>query len=467
MKRSSALATLLGASSLSLYSTPTFGATGANDRLRIACIGSGGRGGYITSLASRYGEIAMICDVNLKRAEDFKGRVKAEKAEICQDYRRVLDNKDIDVIVQGAPDHWHTKINVEACRSGKDVYAEKPLTLTIEEGKLLRDVVRQTGRIVQVGTQQRSGAPFQTAIELIRAGRIGKIKSVHVSLPHYSTHGGPFPEEPVPETVDWDRFLGQAPVAPFSTQRLYTWRRWYEYSGGNVTDWGNHHTDILLWGLDAEHSGPVSVQADAYYPNEGKPLCFETADRFCSRMVFKDKDGNEIDVFFFEALGDHWEKLKQGESSPTFLELFDKVFGKDCPEEVKATKRNGLQFIGESGRIFVNRGGVFGKPVDQLKDDPLPENAWRAPNRDVEGKNEHEGTILHVKNFFDCVHSREQPVASVELEHRAVSVCHLTNISLWLEGQRIRWDPEKEQIVDNPKAARMQRREQREPYTIS
>lgn len=465
LKRSSAI---IAATTLS--SLPTKNAKAKDqapsDRLRIGCIGTGGRGSYVSSLAAKHGEIAMICDVDLRRAEEAKNRFKADKATIVQDYRRVLDNKDIDIVVQGGPDHWHTKINIEACRAGKDVYAEKPLTLTIEEGKLLRKVVAQTRRIVQVGTQQRSGCTFQTAIELIRAGRLGRLKTVCIALPHYGVLGGPFPSQDVPKELDWDLFQGQAPVAPYCEARARRWRQWYEYAGGNVTDWGNHHTDIALWGLRSENSGPVSVEARGLFPQAGKADCFNVVGKFCSRMKYIARNRDEIDLFFFEAIGKHWKELKENGNAPTTAEQFDFLFGKDCPDEIKEIDRDGVMFIGEKGRLFVNRGGVYGKAVDELKDRPLPKTAWKAPHRQ-ETEKPNDSTDWHMTNFFDCVRSRKQPVASVDLEHRAVTLCHLTNISLRLGGRKIQWDPKAEQIVGDEEAKAMQGRDQREPYTIS
>ncbi len=156
-------------------------------------------------------------------------------------------------LIRSTPDHWHTAINIAACKSGRDVYTEKPLTLTIDEGKILSKVVEETGRIVQVGTQQRSSKPFQTAVELVRNGRLAKLKQVWVVLPHYSTKGGPFPAEPVPDTLDWDMHQGQAPVHDYCAPRAHrNFRWWYEYAGGIITDWGNHHVDIAQWGADCE-----------------------------------------------------------------------------------------------------------------------------------------------------------------------------------------------------------------------
>ena len=461
LKRSSATVTLLSAVPLTITKAK---ADVPSDRLRIACIGTGDRGQYVSSLAARHGEIVMICDADLKQAETAKARFKAEKAEIVQDYRRIIDRKDIDVIVQAAPDHWHTKINVEALRTGKDVYAEKPLTLTIDEGKLLRKTVRETGRIVQVGTQQRSDPGFQTAVELVRNGRIGKLKLVYVAVPFFTTRGGPFPPQDVPEGLDWDLYQGQAPTAPYTKNRAHkVWRWWYRYAGGIVTDWGTHHVDVAHWGADVELSGPVSVEARGLFPNEGRADCYNTPDRFFSRMIYP----NGLEVQYFAAMQ---EKATYGaveKHVETTSEQIDFLFGPDCPEEVKASNRNGIMFVGETGRIFVNRSGAYGKPVEELKDNPLPENAWRASNRIGPEERRVDSTEYHVKNFFDCVRFRKQPVATIDIEHRSITACHLTNLSIRLGGRKLQWDPEKEEILGDSEAKAMQSRDQREPYTIS
>ena len=438
-------------------------AQAASDKLRIACVGVGGRGRGVSALAARHGDVIMICDADLRNAEAFKNQINAANATIVHDYRKVIDNKDVDVVIQCAPDHWHTKVNVEALRAGKDVFGEKPLTLTIDEGKLLRKTEVETKRIFQTGTQQRCDNSFQTAIELVRNGRLGKLTAVYVAVPFFTTKGGPYPPEEVPKEINWDLYQGQAPVAPFSKHRINgVWRWWYDYAGGIVTDWGNHHVDIAQWGINQENSGPVSVEARALFPNEGKADCYNTPDRFFSRMIYADG----LEVLYSAAMG---EKATYGAVDghvETTSEQLDWMFGKDCPEEVRNNNRNGIMFVGERGRVFVNRGGVYGAPVDELKENPLPDNAWRAPCRaPLESKQD--GTPLLMENFFDCIRSRKEPVASATLEHRSITACHLTNISIRLGGRKLKWDPVKEEIVDDAEARAMQSRKQREPYTIS
>jgi len=416
-----------------------------DERLRVGCVGVGGRGSGISKQAAQYGDIVAVCDVDLRRAEAAKAGF-APKADVYQDYRRLLDRNDVDVIVNGTPDHWHTAINVDACRAGKDVYTEKPVTLTIDEGKVLRRVVEETGRVVQVGTQQRSVRQFQTAVELVRSGRLGPLRQVWVALPYYSAAGGPFATEPVPEGLDWDLYQGQAPEHEYTHARTrFNFRWWYEYAGGIATDWGNHHVDIAQWGLDREESGPEWVEALALFPNPEGPAYYNTADRFFARIGYP----GGVELLFFVAPN----AVMRG-GPPVAQEAIDRLFGNDVPEEIKTFDRNGIMFIGEKGRVMVNRGGLYGKPADALKEDPLPPDAWRVrPSAD------------HMANFFECVRTREEPVAPVRIEHRTITVCHLTNISLRL-GRKVHWDANTEQIVGDDEANSWLKREQRKPYTI-
>jgi myo-inositol 2-dehydrogenase / D-chiro-inositol 1-dehydrogenase len=422
-----------------------------NDRPRIGAIGLGGRGSYVTKWASQFGDVVAVCDVDLQKAEQAKAAYGGRPA-VYQDYRKLLDRRDIDVVVNGTPDHWHTAVNVAACRSGRDVYAEKPLTLTIDEGKLLRKTVEETGRIVQVGTMQRSFRCFQTAVELVRNGRIGKLRQVWVALPYYSTKGGPFATKPVPKTFDWDLFQGQAPVHDYCPQRTHgNFRWWCEYAGGVIADWGNHHIDIAHWGMDCEHTGPVSIEARGLFPNVADAQHYNTPDRFFSRMKYP----NGVELLYFASINARQKFGGVEEHQETPPEKLDWLFGRDAPEQIKRYNRDGIMFLGERGNVFVNRGGVYGRAVDQLKENPLPADAWRVyPNTD------------HMANFFDCVKTRKQPCTPVALEHRTITACHLTNLSIRLK-RKLAWNPETEQIVGDEEANAWLHREQRKPYNFS
>ncbi|MHB8898482.1 MAG: Gfo/Idh/MocA family protein [Thermoguttaceae bacterium] len=406
-----------------------------NDRPRIAAIGVGGRGMYDTVQAARFGDVVAVCDVDLERAEQAQAALGG-KAAVFQDYRKLLDSRpEIDVVVNGTPDHWHTAVNIAACRAGKDVYTEKPLTLTIEEGQVLRRVVRQTGRIVQVGTQQRSAAHFRTACELVRNGRIGKLRQVAVLLPFYSYKGGPFAEQPVPAKLDWDLFQGQASERPYFRERThFSFRFWSDYAGGKITDWGQHHMDIAHWGMGLEDSGPLEIEARGFYPNRGRPDCYNNADRFTVRMKYP----GDIDVFFMVVRD---KKYLDSMSAGDMTAAEDEELFAGIPDEWRQEQRDGVMFIGDQGRLFANRGKAYGKAVEQLAENPLPADAVRLYESND-----------HMANFFECVASRKQPISTVEVAHRVITACHLGNLSMHL-GRPVRWDPEKEEVVGDAEAA--------------
>jgi len=237
-----------------------------NERLGVGAIGMKYQGTVIAKEALPWADVVAICDVDREIAEKAKADFGG-KADLYEDHRKMLERKDIDVVTIGAPDHWHTAMAIEACRAGKDVYCEKPLTLTVDEGKLLCKVVKETKRVFQVGTWQRSDARFRLACEIARAGRLGKLHKVTVTIDPNPT-GGPFKNEPPPPNLNWDRWLGQAPLVPYCKERChYTFRWWFEYSGGKMTDWGAHHVDIAQWGIGADFLGPVEIDGKAKFPN--------------------------------------------------------------------------------------------------------------------------------------------------------------------------------------------------------
>ena len=395
-----------------------------NDRFRIGAIGMRYQGTVIAKKAVEYGDVVAICDVDRQIGEkavaEFGG-----KADLCGDYRKLLDRQDIDVLTIGTPDHWHTAMVIDACRAGKDVYIEKPLTLTIDEGKQLCRVVKETGQVVQVGTWQRSDHRFRLACEMVRQGRIGKLRKVTVVLGKNKT-GGPFKIEKSPAELNWEMWQGQTPAVPYIKQRChYTFRWWYEYSGGQMTDWGAHHMDIAQWGMGMQHSGPVEIDGQARFPKV--PNGYNVALDFEARLVY-----------------------------PDGLLL-----------EVKDHGRNGVMFEGSKGRIFVNRGTIAGKPVEDLKDDPLAREQFKLYARDNLSRPSRMGKldsiINHMGNFFDCIKTRETPLSDVVSQHRSVSVCHLANISMRL-GRKLKWDPQRESFVSDGEANQWLSREQRKPY---
>ncbi len=421
-----------------------------NDRPHVGLIGVGGQGSYIAGEAARFGDIVAICDVDLRHAEAARQRFGG-KAAVYQDYRKLLEHQGIDAVTNATPDHWHTAITIAACKAGKDVYAEKPATFTIDEGKLLCKVVEETGRIVQIGTMQRSFKEFQTAVELVRNGRIGRLKQVWVALPYYSTKGGPFATRPVPPELDWDMYQGQAPLHDYCPQRTVgNFRWWYEYAGGIITDWGNHHVDIAHWGMDCELTGPTSIEARALFPNPQGPQYYNTPDRFFSRMVYP----NGVELLYFASINERLRYGEVAEHEVTSPEQIEWLFGQDVPKEIKSYNRNGIMFIGEKGRVFVNRGAVHGRAVEELKQNPLPADAWRAYP-----------SLNHMANFFDCIKTRKPPSTPVQVEHRSVTACHLTNVSIRLK-RKLTWDPKLQQIVGDDEANAWQKRKQRPPYLV-
>lgn len=394
-----------------------------NDRPGIGSIGMRYQGSVIARKAAAFGDIVAICDVDTeignKAREEF-----SVKSPLYSDYRKLLERPDIDVVTIGTPDHWHTRIVIDACKAGKDVYCEKPLTLTVNEGKQLTKVVRETGRIVQVGSWQRSDYRFRLAVEMVRQGRIGKLQRVDVILGKNVT-GGPFKQEAPPPQLDWNIWQGQTPDVPYIKERShYTFRWWYEYSGGQMTDWGAHHLDIAQWGIG---QFPEAVDGKAKFPTV--------------------KNGYNVAVDFFARY-----------RYPNGVEM-----------TVSDTGRNGIMFTGTTGRLFVNRGTISGKPVEELTDNPLPRDAFKVYPHDNLDRPKRMGKldsiINHMGNFFDCTRTREQPISDVVSQHRSVSTCHIGNISMRL-GRPLQWDSQKEQFAGDDEANTWLSRTQRKGFEI-
>ncbi|NLE60811.1 MAG: Gfo/Idh/MocA family oxidoreductase, partial [Planctomycetes bacterium] len=237
-----------------------------NDRFRIGAIGMRYQGTVITDGALPWGDVVAICDVDRQIAEKAREHYGG-KADLYEDYRKMLDRKDIDAVTIGAPDHWHTAMAIAACKAGKHVYCEKPLTLTIDEGKLLCRIARDSGVVFQVGTRLRSDHHHRLACETVHAGRLGKLKRITVGLGK-NPQGGPFKVEDPPSHLNWDLWLGQAPLVPYIKERChFTFRWWYEYAGGKQADIGAHLLDLAQWAMGMQYSGPVEIDAKATFPN--------------------------------------------------------------------------------------------------------------------------------------------------------------------------------------------------------
>lgn len=413
---------------LALAAEPVAKTLSPNARPGVALIGCGGMGRGDAQNANRFGDIVAVCDVDANHvAQAVKQFATNSKVPAGYgDFRKVMEREDVHVIVQGTPDHWHTLINLAAAKAKKDVYAEKPLTLTIDEGKHLIKAVRGQGIVLQTGTQQRSDKKFRLACELVRNGRIGKLKQVNVFVPAGIT-GGPFAPKPVPSKFNWDFWLGQAPQADYCPERTHgTFRWWFDYSGGPVTDWGAHHNDIARWAIGEE--GPVDVEA-----------------RALTGLV----PGGYTAPAQFEATLTWSNGVKQiVRTTPD-----DTPFG----GIVKADgQRNGVKFEGTEGWIWVNRTDLNASK-DDIIETPLPENAIKL-----------ERSADHMKNFFDSVRSRKDPVSPVEIGHRSAVVGHLIVIAL-RTGKKLQWDAKQEVFVgDNAKEGNAQlAREMRKPYDYS
>lgn len=417
-----------------------------NDRPVFATIGLRNQGWLITNKSTQFADFAAFADVdetvlqsNVEKMQEKTGK----KPEGYKDYRAILDRDDIDAVMIATPDHWHTKISVEAMLAGKDVYCEKPLTLTIDEGKLIEKIAKQTGRVFQVGTMQRTecNQRFLKAIALIREGRIGDIKKITCGI-NGATGSPELPVVDVPAGLDWDFWLGPAPKTdyralpemregygggvPLYTNCHYAWRNWYEYSGGQMNDWGAHHVDIATWALDAGDTGPNKITPVSYsLPVEYKNGHPTVSDRY---------------------------------NSPTKFEIHANMPG-DIPMVITSEGDNGILFEGTKGRFFVNRGKLAGKPIEDLEGNPLPEGA-------VEKVYGGPVSANHTKNFIDAMTSRERPISDVWSHNRMLETCHLANIAIRL-GRELNWDPTTRQIIGDNEANTFLSREPRKGFEIN
>ncbi len=407
-----------------LAQAPQTPSNSPNERPGILLVGCGGMGRHDTNLASKFGRVVAVCDVDDKHAAEAAEQFKAEAK--YSDFRKAIAHNGVDVVINGTPDHWHSLVNIHALRAGKDVYSEKPLTLTIEEGQKLVEVASQTGRILQTGSQQRSDPRFRLACELVRNGRIGNVKHVQVILPS-GLHGGPFSTKPAPGELDWDFWQGQTPAVEYVPERChFSFRYWYDYSGGTMTDWGAHHNDIALWGLGLK--GPAGV--------EGKPLVEPVAGGFTA--------ASEYEVHFTYANGVTQRTASTQLNGPT---------GATKTPTRPNEPPHGVTFEGSDGWIFVTRGEIKASDPALLKTE-LPANAER-----LYVSNDHMG------NFFDCVRTRKAPICDAEVGHRSVSLCHLGVIAV-RTGRKLSWDPETEKFTGNSADANQHlAREMRKPWS--
>ncbi len=399
-----------------LWTKPAWGKPLPSEQIGLGLIGVGNMGGaHLSGLVhNRDFQILAICDVHRERRENARQAVveayAAERAdgtfkgcETYNEYERLLERPDIDAVLIAVPDHWHALIAIAACRAGKDVYCEKPLSLTIREAEQMVAAARRYGRVFQTGSQQRSESNFRLACELVRSGRIGELKTVNVGV------GGPskeayLPAEPIPDGFDWDRWLGPTPVHPYNAERCSGnygggWRLIRDYSGGMMTDWGAHHFDIAQWGMGMDGNGPVEIIP----PNlaEKGTLTY----RYASGVI----------VYHGGA--------------------------------------NGVLFTGTEGKIEVNR-GYFRTWPEKIGQAPLGPNdvhLYESPGQ--------------LQDWVNCIRARRRPICDVEIGASSVTVCHLGNIAWWL-GRTLHWDPQKRKLLNDEAAARWLDRPKRAPYRL-
>lgn len=386
------------------------GKVAASERITLGFIGIGGMGGGHLGgfLNNPRTEVVAVCDVHEPHLLDAQKRVGG-KCAAYKDFRRLLQRKDIDAVVIATPDHWHTLICMRAAEAGKDIYCEKPLTYCIGEGRPLIDTVRRYGRVFQVGSQQRSDDNFRFACELVRSGKIGKLHTVRTGFGKGPEGGNPKVISP-PNGLDWDFYVGPAPMTPYQDGRFGFDFRWFsEYSGGILTDWGAHHNDIAQWGTGYDGSGPVEVEGTGSFPVAG---VFDTV--------------REYDVTF---------------TYPNGVKL------------VCSNNHNGVLFQGTGGEVAVNRGFLDASPKELLdiKLGPNDVHLYKSPG--------------HHEDWLNCIKSRRRPICDVEIGVTSINVCHLANIAIRL-GRKLKYDPVRMRIVDTPEAESMLFRPYRAPWSL-
>ena len=447
LKAGAGVSLALGGVAPAFIPSHVLGKNSPSNRINVAAIGTG-RISRAHDMPGTwqfdYARIMAVCDLDKNRAKDAKILVndyysqKQGKAYdgviIYNDYRELMENKDIDAVLVSTPDHWHAHIAIAAVESGKDVYLQKPASLTIADGRAMVEAVKRNGRILQIGSQQRSWAQFRIACELVRNGRIGDIKKVYVGLP-----GDPSGEEeaemPIPDNLNYDMWLGPTPYVYYTEKRVHPqkdysrpgWLRCEQFGAGMITGWGAHHIDTAHWGMGTEYTGPLEIWGEAEFPKSG----------------LWDVHG----IFRTEA------KYANG---------VHMIVSNELP--------NGIKFEGTKGWIFVTRGNYRATDSDPVADDngvkPLdasdPEILNSKPGPDeihLEVSNDHHG------NWLEAIRDGKQPIAPVEVGHRACSACLLHHMAMKVD-RTLHWDPEKEHFVNDPEADKMLSRPHRKPYTF-
>jgi len=439
---------VLAAGFPAIVPTSVFGATSPGNRINVGAIGNGriSRGHDLPGIwKHETARVMAVCDLDGRRMEDAKVLVNGYYAKKTGqpydgvtgylDYRELLANKDVDAVVISTPDHWHAKIAIEAVEAGKDVYLQKPASLTIAEGRALSDAVNRTGRIFQIGSQQRSAAQFRYAAELVRNGRVGQLKTVYVGLPG-DPSGNPEPEMAVPKGLNYEAWLGSTPYVYYTEKRVHPqtgydrpgWLRCEQFGAGMITGWGAHHIDSAHWAMGAEHTGPVEISGSAEFPKSGL-----------------------------------WDVHGPFKSEGVYADGVRMIVSGDFP--------NGIKFEGTEGWVFVSRGNeqvTSSDPVAKLKDtqalsasDPKIITSTIGPDEvHLYVSKDHHG------NWLECVRSRQQPIAPAEVAHRSCSACLLHHIAMKTR-RKLRWDPVRERFKDDDAANAMLSRPQRWPYGLA
>jgi myo-inositol 2-dehydrogenase / D-chiro-inositol 1-dehydrogenase len=369
--------------------------------------------------------------------EDFyskkTGKSNYMDVKAHENYNKILQNPDIDAVIISTPDHWHSQPAIEAALAGKDIYVQKPTSLTIKEGRLLSNIVRKKNVILQVGTQQRSMPQFRIAAELVRNGRIGKLETVKIGLPG-DPPGPEAPEMPVPKNLNYDMWLGSTPEVYYTEMRVHPqnslldrpgWLRCEQFGAGMITGWGQHHFDSAAWGMDTELTGPIAVEAVAQFPKEG----------------------------LWDVHGDFMAKAEY-KNGITML--------------TSGGYPNGVRYEGTEGWIFVTRGNYTASSSDPVSKSDNNKALDASDPKILTSIIKDNETHLYVSkeqhgNWLDCIKSRKDPISPVEIGHRACSVCLVTHIAMKL-GRKLNWNPDKEIFINDNEANSMLSRTQRAPY---
>jgi predicted dehydrogenase len=440
----------------SIVPSSVFGQMAPSNRINIGAIGTGriSRGHDMPGIWQfEHARIMAVCDLSARRVEDAKALINgvyAKKTGKTYDgvtgysnYHDLLANKDIDAVVISTPDHQHAILAVDAVRAGKDVYLQKPASLTIAEGRYLSDAVNASGRILQIGSQQRSWVQFRIAAELVRNGRIGHLKHVEIGLPG-DPAGGDSTPMPVPAGFQYDAWLGSTPVVPYTVDRVMPqtgfdrpgWLRCEQFGAGMITGWGAHHVDSAHWGMDTEYTGPVEIWGDAEFPTHG---LWDVHGKFKTHAIYA--NGVTMDIS-----GDFPNGIKfYGTKGWVFVTR---------TEQVTPTDPGGKPKIASSGSGPLAVAGLTVSDPKILQSDFGSDDIHLYRSSDQHG------------NWLDCIRSRQEPISPVEKGHRACSTCLLHHIAMKTK-RRMHWDPVKERFLGDDAAKKMLSRPQRAPYQFS